>query len=322
MFARPFSIFILVLTAAFAPHRDPSLEVGGGAIDINLDSDLSQSQQDQLTSWIHDAANSIVAYYGKFPLPHTYLQVRSFDGRGVHNGHTFGLHNGGLIRISVGTQSTPAELQRDWMMTHEMVHLTFPSVAEEHHWIEEGTAVYVEPIARLRAGNISKEQAWGEMARDMHQGNPEDGDEGLDHTHTWARTYWGGALFCLIADVEIRQRTHNTKGLDDALRAVMSAGGVITEDWELQRVFEVGDKAIGVPVLEELYKKMKDKPVTVDLDNLWRQLGVAHKDGTATFDDRAPLAPIREAISTGKAGKALTAQPPVDRLMTSFTARQ
>ena len=75
-------------------------------------------------------------------------------------------------------------------------------------------------------------------------------------------------------------------------------------------------------LLEELYKKMKDKPVTVDLDNLWRQLGVAHKDGTATFDDRAPLAPIREAISTGKAGKALTAQSPVDRLMTSFTARQ
>ena len=63
------------------------------------------------------------------------------------NGHTFGVHNGGLIRISVGARTTPAELKQDWMMTHEMVHLTFPSVGEEHHWMEEGGAVYVEPIA-------------------------------------------------------------------------------------------------------------------------------------------------------------------------------
>jgi len=322
MLVRTFCTFLLVLSAAFAPHSDSSIEVGGGTVDVNLDSDLSQSQQEQLMTWIHDAANSITAYYGKFPLSHTYLQVRSFDGRGVHNGHTFGLHNGGLIRISVGTKSTAAELKHDWMMTHEMVHLAFPSVAEEHHWIEEGTAVYVEPIARLRAGNLSKEQAWGEMARDMHQGNPGQGDEGLDHTHTWARTYWGGALFCLMADIEIRQRTHNKRGLEDALRAVMNAGGVITEDWELQHAFEIGDKAVGVPVLEELYRKMKDKPVTVDLDTFWRQLGVAQKDGTATFDDRAPLASIREAISTGKIGKQLNVEFSIDHLMSVVTAHE
>ena len=308
-------IFLLVLNLAFVPSRDPSLEVGGGTIDVNLDSDLPQATQDELMRWIHDAANSIVAYYGKFPLQHTFLQVRSFDGRGVHNGHTFGVHNGGLIRISVGTQSTPAELKQDWMMTHELVHLTFPSVGEEHHWMEEGGAVYVEPIARLRAGNISKEQVWGEMARDMHQGLPQDGDEGLDHTHTWGRTYWGGALFCLLADIEIHQRTHNHKGLDDALRAVMNAGGVITEDWDLQRALATGDQAVGVPVLEELYTKMKDKAVSVDLDKLWQQLGVTHKDGMATFNDGAPLAPVREAISTGKPGKALRTTLSLDTLM-------
>ena len=118
-------------------------------------------------------------------------------------------------------------------MTHEMVHLTFPSVPEEHHWIEEGIAVYVEPLARLRAGNMSKAEVWGEMARDMHQGLPAADDEGLDNTHTWGRTYWGGAMFCLLADIEIRQRTRNQKGLEDALRGVMNSGGVITEDWEL-----------------------------------------------------------------------------------------
>jgi hypothetical protein len=42
---------------------------------------------------------------------------------------------------------------------------------------------------------------------------------------------------------------------------------------------------------------------------------VAHTDGTATFDDRAPLAAIREAISTGKPGKPINANMSLDTLM-------
>jgi hypothetical protein len=316
------STFLVVFSLAFAPHRDPSVEVAGGTIDVNLDSDLSQETQDRLMNWIDAAAHSVAAYYGRFPLPHTYLNVRSFDGRGVHNGHTFGVHNGGLIRISVGTQTPEAELKNDWMLTHEMVHLTFPDVAEEHHWIEEGIAVYVEPIARFQAGNFNKAELWGEVARDMHQGLPAEGDEGLDHTHTWGRTYWGGALFCMIADIEIRQRTHNQKGLQDALRGVMNAGGVITEDWELQHVFEVADKTVGVPVLEELYSKMKDQPVSVNLDKLWHELGISQTNGVATFDNHAPLAGILEAISTGKAGRTVNVKFSLDSLMTVATADQ
>ena len=122
-------------------------------------------------------------------------------------------------------------------------------------------------------------------------------------------------MFCLMADIEIRQRTHNQKGLEDALRGVMNNGGVITEDWELAHVLEVGDKAVGVPVLEELYTKMKDKPVSVDLDKLFERLGVIRNGDVAKFDDRAPLASIREAISTGKPGKPTTTKVSLDSLL-------
>lgn len=46
-------------------------------------------------------------------------------------------------------------------MTHEMVHLAFPSVPDQHHWIEEGLATYVEPIARARASEISAHNRLG-----------------------------------------------------------------------------------------------------------------------------------------------------------------
>ena len=296
------SLLLLGARPASNDHSS-SIVIGGSTIDVSLVDDDLKPKQDELLTWVRNASQAIEAYYGKFPLTETSVNIHSFDGSGVRAGRTFGRTDSGFIRISVGADTTAAELHKDWMMTHEMVHLTFPSVPEQHHWIEEGLAVYVEPIARMRSGNMTPEEAWGEMVRDMPQGQPQSGAEGLDHTDTWANTYWGGALFSFVADVEIRKRTHNQKGLEDALRAILNAGGNITQDWELHRVFEVGDKAVGVPVLEELYDKMKDKPVTVDLDGMWKQLGVSRQNGTTSFNDRAPLAAIREAITTGKAPK-------------------
>ena len=60
----------------------------------------------------------------------------------------------------------------------------------------------------------------------------------------------------------------------------------------------MGDKAVGVPVLEELYAAMKDKPVSPDLPALWKKLGVALKDGKVVYDDDCPKdAAIRKAIT-------------------------
>src|ERR1700691_4058468 len=87
----------------------------------------------------------------------------------------------------------------------------------------------------------------------------------LDNTHTWGRTYWGGALFCLMADIEIHQRTNNRYGLQDALRGIVRAGGNMEHDWPLVRALKAGDEATGVPVLIELYDQMKATPITPDL---------------------------------------------------------
>jgi predicted metalloprotease with PDZ domain len=141
---------------------------------------------------------------------------------------------------------------------------------------------------------------WSDLIRDLPQGLPKPGDQGLDATHTWGRTYWGGALFCLLADVEIRQRTHNQKGLEDALRGIVAAGGNITEDWPLERALRVGDEATGTRVLEDLYQEMKDKPVMVNLASLWRELGIQRSEnGNISFSDDAPLASVRKAITAG-----------------------
>jgi hypothetical protein len=83
---------------------------------------------------------------------------------------------------------------------------------------------------------------WGDLVEGLPYGLPEPGDEGLDYTHTWGRTYWGGATFCLLADVRIRRETHNRDGLlRDALRAIIEAGENIEVSWPLARALDVGD---------------------------------------------------------------------------------
>ncbi len=185
------------------------------------------------------------------------------------------------------------------MLVHEMVHLGFPSMTGRE-WIEEGLATYVEPIARARAGLIAPEEIWRWLLWGVPRGLDGLGGRGLDQSGSWAATYWGGATFCFLADVQIRERTGNRKSLDDALRGIVRAGGNVTTAWPLERALEIGDRATGVPVLEELYARMGKRGETVDLAALWKRLGVSSRGGRIVFDDAAPLAAVRNGISTGE----------------------
>jgi hypothetical protein len=300
------SPFLLLLNPTFAKAADvtSTVMIGGSRIDVIFDTSEAPLSQPEVMKWVQWAAEAVTNYYGHFPVPHLTLRVVSFDGSGVRHGMTWG-REGGLIVIHVGSKTSAEDFADDWMLTHEMVHLAFPSMTgDSHHWIEEGSAVYVEPIARIQAGHWTALQMWHDLVRDMPKGEPQAGDEGLDHTHTWGRTYWGGALFCFVADVEIRKQTKNKKGLEDALRGVLDAGGDIRDDWDLEKALKIGDQAVGLDVLEKLYAEWKDKPVQVDLPAMWKELGVEiGPDGaTVTLNDNAPMAAIRRAIVAGTAG--------------------
>lgn len=289
-----------VLNAAEDTLPPAQVKMGGAIIDVKFAPGRIDLGAGPILDWIKTAAEAVTEYYGRFPLPNPRILVRPAEGRrGIFAGTTYGYH-GGFTRISVGQLSDQQELDGDWMMTHELLHMAFPDVEgedREHHWIEEGMATYIEPIARSQIGKFPVEKVWAEMARYMPQGEPRDGDQGLDNTHSWGRTYWGGALYWLMADIQIRQRTNNRRGLQDAMRAILDAGGTIVEDWPVERVLEIGDRGTGGTVLADLYKRMKGAPVEIDLNDLWNKLGVQVSQGVVTFNDKAPLARIRKAIT-------------------------
>jgi hypothetical protein len=249
-----------------------------------------------VTAWVERSAAAVSTFYGSFPIRRVLVLLQPVPGKRVGFGTTMG-SSGAAIEVPVGEDVTSEALRDDWMLVHEMVHTALPDLTRKHHWLEEGLATYVEPLARAHAGLVTSSELWRDWIIGMPQGQPAAGDQGLDRTRTWGRTYWGGALFCLEADVAIRERTNNRRSLVDVVRAIVAQGGNISVSWPIEKVLDVGDAATGVPVLHELYARMGTQPGAVDLTRMWSRLGVRLERGVVVYDDAAPLASVRRAMS-------------------------
>jgi hypothetical protein len=282
------------------------LKAGSAQIQVDFAEGPLDLRRDAVMAHIKAAVDAIIAYYGRLPVARARILLIPVEGRsGIMQGTTWGDMAGfpAFTRIRIGQHTSATDLADDWMTTHELVHMAFPSLPEDQHWMEEGQATYIEPIARVMTGELKAADVWRDMVRDMPKGEPAAGDEGLDRTHTWARTYWGGALFCLMADVAIRRETGNRRGLEDALRAIVAQGGTIDHNWDLPRALTIGDQATNTHVLTRMYAEWKDKPIPVDLPKLWEELGIRATASGFELVSTAPLAAVREAIMGGGAGK-------------------
>ncbi len=282
---------------AASPTADAAreLSVAGASVHLVFEPDAFGAGAGPILEWVQRSADIVARYYGRFPTTAVTVRIGAEPGAGVHGGRTFA-NPDAVIRVRAGRDVTATQLRSDWVLVHEMTHLALPDTGETHAWLSEGIATYVEGVARVQAGNRSESDVWAEELRSMPRGLPDEGDRGLDGTHTWGRTYWGGAMFCLLADVDIRRRTQLRFGLQDALRAVLRASGGLAADWPIERVLHTGDQAVGTRTLEDLYAQMRATPVAPDLMALWRQLGVEPDGDSVRLTDDAPLAPVRHAI--------------------------
>lgn len=268
--------------------------VGGAAFDIVLDDD-PPIEEERINRWVERSATMVSDYYGgAFPVPDLRVEITHSSRRGVG----FGQHWGGRrLKIRVGESTTDSQLEDDWVLVHEMLHACFPDLPDEHRWMQEGLSTYLEPIVRARAGNLTAEDVWGKWTRNMALGQPRSGDRGLMKTRTWARTYWGGALFWLMIDFELRKRTDNAQTLQTALRGIVEHGGNARADWTPAKVVTIGDQVTKTTVFSDLFAELALAPGDVALGQLWKDLGVVAKGGKAHLDDTAPLAHVRRAMT-------------------------
>jgi hypothetical protein len=286
--------FLLAAATHAAPTNTlQTLDFSGSVIHLQMDANLPLPASN-VVDWVRRAAVAVTNYLGRYPVKSVDLTISPGGGSPVNGGVT---HGNSLIHVRLGVDARARDLRHDWILTHEMFHLAFPTLQDRYSWMMEGLSDYLEPVARARVGQLRPQDVWREMVEKLPQGLPAPGDRGLDLDHTWARIYWGGDLYWFLADVRIREQTGNRRSVDDAIRAILDAGGDGGANWSLEQVLKAGDKATGTTVLKDLHDELGAQPGHVDLDALWKKLGINDEGGIVTFDDTAPGAKIRAAIT-------------------------
>ena len=286
-----------------------TIDMPGGRIDVAIGRGERGVRDEDLLAWIRQGASDVVSLLGRFPVSRLQVIVASGGPYAIGSAVTMGM-GGASIFVVVGERTRKADLVRDWVITHEMLHVAFPNMGFRQRWMEEGLSTYLEPLLRARRGRYPPEKMWAEFVRAMPQGLPKDGDQGLDRTFTWGRRYWGGAMFWLHVDVEIRRRSEGARSLDDVLRAVSAAGGNVASRWDVARLSQVAESATGTTALRETYDDWSGKAIAPDLAALWSSLGVrSDKREQITFDDAAPLAGIRRDLTHKVGALALASRP-------------
>ncbi|MDX1434074.1 MAG: hypothetical protein R3286_16650 [Gammaproteobacteria bacterium] len=271
-----------------AAPADFEVVILDGALDLD---------RDVLVAWIDDSARALAEFWGGFPAPGMTIFVLP---RAASGGVPFGrvMSGGGVSMVLVvGEHATRAELYDDWVLVHELVHVGTPFVRGAF-WLSEGLATYFEPLIRARWGRQRDTDMWHEFAREMPRGAAVLGGSGLA-AGGFRGWYWGGALLFLLADVELRRGSDGRLGLEDCLRDVHRRVGNYAARMHAAELAAACDALAGRAVLAPLMRRHAYAANAVDLDALWRELGVVATDGGVRLDDDAPLAWVRRAIVAG-----------------------
>ncbi len=277
-----------------------SLASGDASVSVALlDGKLDVSDA-EIQAWVQRSADAVAKFYGRPPAPHTAVFVIPVPGaEHVVFGKLLPESAPG-IAVLVGEHAKAGALLDDWVLVHELFHVGVPSFYREGKWFDEGLATYFEPVIRARAGLLSEAELWQSFAEEMPPALGVFRQRGLERARDYRELYWGGAVFCLVADVAARSATRGRLGLEDGVRRVLAGGGHASEVWSLDETLRLADSAFPAPLLAPLRKRYANGPADLDLMALLRDLGVEIRQNRVTLSDRAPLAWVRRAIVAGK----------------------
>ncbi|HTE81037.1 MAG TPA: hypothetical protein VK634_10150 [Reyranella sp.] len=261
---------------------------------------FAESSRKAIVDWVQRTAEAEANYWHGFTAPEMLVGLVPMPRSGVGFGRT--QPGGGVtIMVEVGETIDSRRLFNDWVLVHELVHSGMPFIRGRGTWFMEGSATYVEPIIRARAGWKTEEAVWKEWVRDMPQGVgvfP----RGLPAA-SGRENYWGGAIFMLLADLAIRRESDGAKGLEDCLAGALWEGLDGAARVSLDAYTQACNRATGTKAMSELIDRHVNANTAVDLDALWKELGVALVDGRIVLDDSAPQARWRKMIVIGPPGR-------------------
>jgi hypothetical protein len=272
---------------------------GDPALTLAVPPGATEIPNEQLAAWVSAVAESNRRFWARSPSEGGLVVLIPSPRGGVPFGRVLSL-GGAVVTVLVGKQATPQDLYDDWVLVHEFLHLGSPLMRDTGAWLNEGIATFYEPVLRARAGWKSEDDVWREWISQMPRGMPAMTGIGLENAGRGG-IYWGGAVFVLMAEIESLQASGGKIGFSDCLRTVLAEGADVTVKWPTMKLLDRCDAMLSKQAIGPLAKLHIGKGSAMDLDGLWRRLGVSMEGGVVHYDDSAELAWLRPLIIWGGA---------------------
>lgn len=306
-------LFLVFAASTTSMANVTQVEVAGATLHIEIQQPIDDERASELVDWVKSTAENVTLTYGRFPNPAPIIIVkpaRSMGWDGDDRAVTFGRvtrRGDETIELFVNPDRPIEEFYSDWTATHEFSHLMLPLLSQRYRWISEGFASYYQNILLARAGHYTKEFAWERLTAGFERGRVSNPDLSLNQAGdarvrgARMKIYWSGAAIALLADVELRQRSGGAESLDTVLGDLQRCCLPSRRRWSGPDLFRRLDSFLESPVFMPLYRKHANEAGFPSTAALIDALGVETSGNGIEFDNDAPLAEIREALSTGTA---------------------
>ncbi|MEO8039796.1 MAG: hypothetical protein ABI794_13585 [Betaproteobacteria bacterium] len=290
---------------AFGRFHEIPVEVPGAVLRLAVLDGSPPANTDAMQAWIRDAANSVAAINGRFPVPSPQVLVMPGARAQEPTPWAYVLRGGQAAAHFFVNQRRPLrDYVEDWTAPHELSHLLLPYVSSSDAWLSEGMATYYQNVIRARSGAITPEDAWQRMHAGFRRAREqsvkgatlEQATARMFRDGGYMRVYWSGAALLLLGDVELRRRSDNRQSLDTVLAAFADCCLDPDPEWTARKVFEKFDELSETDVFKTLFDSYVHSTSFPDLGETYAQLGLEALGGKLEMKSEAPLLSIRDAI--------------------------
>ena len=293
---------------AIGRFAEAPLAQAGGTLRVSIVDGADASARVRLDAWLARVSSAAVSAYGKLPLAD--VQVLVVPVGASREPVEFGQSTRGQghgLTLFVDTSQSASAFDRDWVAVHEMSHLFHPYLGDRGSWLAEGLATYYQNVLRARAGWLTPTEAWEQIDAGFARGRGatrasddtlERAAAGVEGQPNFMRIYWSGTAYWLEADLELRRASGNALSVDEALKRFDACCLPDYRGWRPEAFVAKLDALVGTDVFRRKFDEYRARRDFPDLDAIYRTLGIS-RDGTRlAFDDGAPDASIRRAITS------------------------
>jgi hypothetical protein len=291
---------------AFGRFTERSVAVPGATLRLAILDGTPPADPDAMQRWITDAAHSVAAITGRFPVPNPQVLVMPGARASEPTPWAYVIRGGqAAAHFSVNQRRPLREFVEDWTAPHELSHLLLPYIDPNDAWLSEGLASYYQYIVRVRSGALTADDAWQRMHaafRDAERWASHRGQslrmasERMYRDGGYMRVYWQGAAVLLAADVELRRRSDNQQSLDTVLEAFGRCCLDPDREWTAREVFERFDEIAGGDAFRTLLETQVQAAGFAPLEPLYARLGLRPLGGKLQMLGDGELIAIRDAI--------------------------